>query len=267
MSWLYYSDRLVEFPLGVFGVAVGTVILPALSQRHAANNPESFSHTLDWAWKWVVVISLPAMVGLMVLSGPMLSTLFQYDAFGERSVAMSTWSLMAYSLGLPAFILIKIFAPAFFARQDSKTPVRIGVQAMAVNMLFNLIFVGLMIYWDFEAPHTGLALATAASGWLNAWWLYRTLRREGVYQLEKGWLAFWGRTLLASGAMAAALYWAVPLVLEAQASGANWSAWLWWQRAVWLLAFVGLGALVYAIAQWLMGLRPRDLLERPSTKD
>ncbi|MGM0563217.1 MAG: murein biosynthesis integral membrane protein MurJ [Pseudomonadota bacterium] len=253
VSWLYYSDRLVEFPLGVFGVAVGTVILPALSQRHANANPEGFSHTLDWAWKLVVVISLPAMVGLIALAAPMLSTLFQYDEFGQRSVDMAAWSLMAYSLGLPAFILIKIFAPAFFSRQDTRTPVRIGVQAMAVNMLFNIVFVGAMVYWDFAAPHTGLALATSASAWLNAWWLYRVLRRDGVYQLEKGWLSLWLRTLLASGAMAGLLLYLSP---------ADWSQGLWWQRALGLLALVGLGALVYALAQLLMGLRPRHLIER-----
>ena len=150
VSWLYYSDRLVEFPLGVFGVALATVILPSLSQRHAEGSAEVFSHTLDWALRWVMVIGAPAMLGLILLAGPMLTTLFQYGAFQDHDVTMASRSLMAYTVGLLGYILIKILAPGFYARQDTRTPVRIGIIAMVANIVLNIILV-------FPLAHAGLA--------------------------------------------------------------------------------------------------------------
>ncbi|OGT19280.1 MAG: murein biosynthesis integral membrane protein MurJ, partial [Gammaproteobacteria bacterium RBG_16_57_12] len=159
VSWLYYSDRLVEFPLGVFGVALATVILPALSRKHAAAAPEEFSHTLDWALRWVALIGIPATLGLAMLSGPLLCALFQYGAFDSRDLEMSRLSLMAYSLGLLGFILVKVLVPGFYARQDTRTPVRVAVIALVSNLIMSMAFVMPMVRLDIPGPHAGLALA------------------------------------------------------------------------------------------------------------
>lgn len=207
VSWLYYSDRLVEFPHGVFGIALSTVILPSLSVRHAESDPEAFSRTLDWALRWVVLIGLPATVGLILLAGPILTTLFQYGKFTPHDVRMASLSLMAYALGLLGFILVKVLAPGFYARQDTRTPVRIGIYAMVSNMAMNVIFVVPMAMAGFEGPHAGLALATAVSAFINAGLLFRGLRREGVYRPEPGWWAFALKIAAATAVMGGLLWW------------------------------------------------------------
>lgn len=188
VSWLYYSDRLLEFPLGVLGVALATVILPSLSQKHAKASTVEFSATLDWALRLAIIITVPAAVGLAILAEPILITLFQYDAFRPEDVHMSALSLMAYAAGLPAFIAVKVLAPGYFARQDTKTPVKIAIVAMVTNMLLNLIFVGLLLHQGFEGPHAGLALASSVAAYLNAILLYRGLRKRQVYNPERGWI-------------------------------------------------------------------------------
>ncbi|MDH5485779.1 MAG: murein biosynthesis integral membrane protein MurJ, partial [Gammaproteobacteria bacterium] len=160
VSWLYFSDRLVEFPLGIFGIALATVILPNLSQQHARQSAEEFNNTLDWALKLVTVIAIPAATGLLMLAAPLLVTLFNYGEFDAHDAHMSSLSLMAYALGLPAFIIIKVLAPGFYARQDVKTPVKIAIRAMIANMFLNVLFVVPMVMYNIEGPHTGLALAT-----------------------------------------------------------------------------------------------------------
>lgn len=188
VSWLYYSDRLLEFPLGVLGVALATVILPSLSQKHAKASTAEFSATLDWALRLAIIITVPAAVGLAILAEPILITLFQYDAFRPEDVHMSALSLMAYSAGLPAFIAVKVLAPGYFARQDTKTPVKIAIAAMVTNMVLNLIFVGLLLHQGFEGPHAGLALASSVAAYLNAILLYRGLRKRQVYNPDRGWM-------------------------------------------------------------------------------
>ena len=172
VSWLYYSDRLSELPLGVFAVAIATVILPNLSRHHAAEFSEAYSETLDWALKMVLIIAVPAAAALMLLAEPILVTLFYYgDVMTARDMSMATLSLRAYSVGLVAFMLIKVLAPGFFARQDMRTPVRIGVIAMVSNMVLNLLFVvPLHHYW--QIGHVGLAAATSVSAFLNAGLLF-----------------------------------------------------------------------------------------------
>ena len=187
ISWLYYSDRLMEFPVGVLGVALGTVILPSLSKKHAADSTEAFSQTLDWGLRWTLLLGLPAAVGLFLLAGPMIATLFQSDVFQASDVMMSRRSLMAYSLGLVPFILIKVLAPGYYSRQDTRTPVRIAVIALA---------------------HAGLALATTLSASLNAFLLFQGLRRDAVYRPPAGWRALMARGLIASLLMGGVLYWA-----------------------------------------------------------
>jgi len=243
ISWLYYSDRLMEFPLGVLGVALGTVILPSLSSKHARDSMEGFSRTLDWALRWALFFGVPAAVGLFMLSGPMIATLFYSSAFDMQDVAMSQRSLMAYALGLFSFILIKVFAPGFYARQDTKTPVRIGIIAMVTNMGLNLVLV-------FPLAHAGLALATTLSASLNAFLLYRGLRREGVYRPGRGWGGILLRVILASALMAGLLFWG---------SGAlqGWFLLEPLERAWRLLVWIGAGGGTYFSALFLMGIRLR----------
>ena len=245
ISWLYYSDRLMEFPQGVLGVALGTVILPALSRSHAAEDPAAFDRTLDWGLRATVILGVPAAVGLMVLAGPMIATLFLSDRFDAQDVLMARQSLVAYGSGLLAFILIKVLAPGYYGRQDTQTPVRIAVVAMGANMVFNLLFI-----WPLQ--HAGLALATSVAAYLNAALLYRGLRRQGVYRPSSRWLGLWLQVAAAVGVMAAVLLlWAPPL--EA------WLATSVWRRAGWLVLWILVGAVTYFGVLWLLGLRWRDL--------
>lgn len=245
VTWLYYSDRLVELPLGVFAIAIGTVILPSLSGKHAGDDPKAFSRTLDWALKLVLLIGIPAALALAVIAEPLLATLFNHGEFGANDVLRSAESLRAYSAGLVAFMLIKILAPGYFARQDTRTPVKIGIIAMVANMALNLALI-----WPLQ--HAGLALATSLSAWLNAGLLYLGLRRGGVYLPMKGWWKHWLRLVLAGGAMAAAIYW-----LAQQAT--VWLNGPLWDRILWLGLIVVAGLAVYLLALLILGLRPRHL--------
>lgn len=243
ISWLYYSDRLMEFPLGILGVGLATVILPNLSKKHATESPEGFSHVVDWALRWGLLLGLPAAVGLFVLAGPMIATLFQSELFDATDVAMSRQSLMAYSLGLLSFILIKVLAPGYYSRQDTRTPVRIAVIAMLANMVMNIILV-------FPLAHAGLALATSLSATLNAFLLFRGLRRDGVYLPEAGWPLLILRGVIASAVMGGLLYWGVG-DLASWLGGATWDK--VWRLLIWVLAGVG----SYFAALALLGIGPR----------
>ncbi|WP_082117168.1 murein biosynthesis integral membrane protein MurJ [Sedimenticola thiotaurini] len=243
ISWLYYSDRLMEFPLGILGVGLATVILPNLSKKHATESPQGFSHVIDWALRWGLLLGLPAAVGLFVLAGPMIATLFQSEVFDAADVAMSRQSLMAYALGLLSFILIKVLAPGYYSRQDTRTPVRIAVIAMFANMVLNIILV-------FPLAHAGLALATSLSATLNAFLLFRGLRKAGVYRPEPGWLLLILRGAAASAVMGGVLLWGV----------GDLASWLGmatvdkvWRLLIWVLA----GAASYFAVLALLGIGPR----------
>ena len=250
LSWLYYSDRLMEFPLGLLGVTLGTVILPRLSKEHAQRSGEQFRRTIDWALRLCALLGVPAAIGLIILSAPMLSTLFEYGKFTPNDTIMASYSLIAYSIGLPAFILIKIFAPAFFARQDTKTPVRIGIIALISNMAYNLILVLPMVWFGFTAPHTALAIATSMSAVQQAWMLYRKLGEQGIYRVSKELKAFCTRMILAWVAMAVVIW-----VL----SNGDWHSLDASARAFKLLFIIAAGAASYTVALLLIGIRPKDL--------
>ncbi|MBQ24301.1 murein biosynthesis integral membrane protein MurJ [Alcanivorax sp.] len=245
VTWLYYTDRLIELPLGIFAVAIGTVILPSLSSKHADVSPEAFSRTLDWAIRMVLLIGLPAALALFALAEPLLSTLFQYGEFSAFDVTKTAASLRAYSAGLLAAMLIKVLAPGFYARQDTRTPVRIGVLAMLANMLL-----GALLVWEWR--HVGLASAMALSAWLNAGLLYLGLRRSGVYQPLSGWALQWLRMLLAGAAMVAACYW---LSLQTTV----WNEAGVWPRVGWLSLIVVAGVAIYLSSLVVLGLRVRHL--------
>jgi len=252
VSWLYYSDRLVEFPLGVFAIALSTVILPSLSRSHARASVAEFSQTLDWGLRWVLLIGVPSAVGLLLLARPMLATLFQYGDFDALDVTMGGLSLMAYAFGLPGFMLVKVLAPAFYSRKDTRTPVRVAIAALATNMTLNLVFVVPMVMLGIPGPHAGLALATSIAAWVNAGLLFVLLRRKQMYRPQAGWPGLFLQIGIAGSALGCLLLWGVqPL-----------QAWLGWnagQRAGFLMIWVIAGAAVYFLALRLTGLRLSSL--------
>lgn len=257
ISWLYYSDRLMEFPLGVFGIALATVILPNLSRQHANASRDQFSATLVWSIRFTVLIAAPACVGLVVLAAPVLTTIFLGGAFTATDVDMASLSLMAYAVGLLGFTLVKVLAPGFFARQDTRTPVRVGLVALAANIAFNLLVVVPWALAGWPAPHAMLALSTSLSGFLNAGLLYRGLRRDRVLPAVGGELtAFLLRVTLACAAMGAFLVTVTPVQGEWIAVGVL-------TRCLWLGAIIGAAVLVYFAGLYALGLRAADFRMHP----
>jgi putative peptidoglycan lipid II flippase len=266
-SWLAQSDRLLEFPLGVFGVALGTVILPSLSRHHINTDHAGFSKALDWGLRTTLLISVPAMLGLVLLAEPLIATMLQHGAFKPHDSYMASLSLSALSLGLPAFALVKVLAPAFFARQDTKTPVRAGVAAMVANMGLNLLFLAILFaLWHQPSDldkgwmdglsrvpglHMALGMASALASYLNLSMLWSALRREGVYQREPGWAGFLFRLLASCVFMSGVLYFGLRL----------WPDWQvgFWLRAARTSALIGAGAATFVATQYAMGFRVRDL--------
>lgn len=190
VSWLYYADRLMEFPAGMLGVALGTILLPSLSKMHADKNPVEFSALLDWGLRLTLMLTLPAALGLALLAVPLITTLFHHGAFGIADVYQTRTALIAYSIGLAGLILVKILAPAFYARQDIRTPVKFGLITLGVTQLMNLAFIG-------PLRHAGLALSIGLASCFNAAMLYRGLRQRGVYRPQPGWAIFIGKLLVA----------------------------------------------------------------------
>ena len=248
VSWLYYADRLVEFPLGIFGIALATVILPILSRAHTRATPEEFSRVLDAALRWVLLIGLPAAVGLIVLARPALSTLFQYDGFVQHDVDMAGLALLAYGIGLPGFMLVKVLAPAFYSRQDTRTPVKVAIRAMLSNMVMNVLFVVPLMLLGVHGVHAGLALATALAAYVNAGLLYRYLRRDGVYQPVPGWSGLMGQMFFGLVTMTIVVAWGAPAAAEwAEMSGAR--------RVMELGTWIVAGIASYLFALRLAGMR------------
>lgn len=250
VSWLFYSDRLVELPLGVFGVAIATVIMPGLSRLSAAQSGEKFSQMLDWAIRFVVLIALPATLALIILAEPILYTLFYHGEMRQSDILMSSYSLKAYALGLFAFMLIKVLVPGYFARQDMKSPVRIGIIAIFANILMKpLVVIPLVMLWGMG--HVGLAFTTAMAAYVNAWLLYRGLRKSEVYSPASNWPALWLR------------YGAANLALVAVLTGflLLWNIWPEWsalERILRLMVICVVGFVVYLLMLFAVGVRLRD---------
>lgn len=259
VSWLYFSDRLVELPLGVFGVGIATVILPGLS-RLSVTNTAKFSEAMDWAVRMILLIALPSAFALMILAEPILFTLFQYEKTTANDVTMAGLSLRAYAVGLVAFMLIKVLASGFFSRQDTRTPVKIGIVAMIANMFLNLLFV-VPLHFFWQVGHVGLALATSVSALLNASLLFYQLKKQGAYQVAPGWLRFGLQLLLANSGLVAVLVVLVFSLPEFEVAG-------WEVRALNLAVCTLGGTLIYLALLYLSGLRIRHLrlhIDAPET--
>jgi putative peptidoglycan lipid II flippase len=248
VSWLYYADRLMEFPAGVLGAALGTILLPSLSRSHASGAPEEYSRLLDWGLRLTLLLAAPAALALAMLAVPLIATLFKHGAFGVEDVEMTRRALVAYSIGLVGMILVKVLAPGFYARQNIRTPVRIGIVTLVVTQLMNLAFV-----WPLG--HAGLALAIGLGACLNAGLLYVNLRRHAIYRPQPGWPLFVLRLMAATLAMGAVLWLTageVSFWLDASAMA----------RVVRLTRVVAAGAATYFAALFVLGIRPRDFHKR-----
>lgn len=247
VSWLYFSDRLVELPLGVFAIAIATVILPNLSRLKADKDETAFARTLDWGLRSVLLIAVPATAALFCLAQSILITLFQYGQMTARDTEMAGLSLQAYTVGLSAFMLIKVLAPGFYARQDTRTPVKIGIIAMVANMIFNVALVlPLNHYW--QVGHVGLALATALSAWLNAGLLLRGLLKENALVWQPGWGRFAMQLLPATVLMVLFLVLGLP-------DAGQWLDAGLWQRIAWMTGLCIGGGGIYLMALFLAGVR------------
>lgn len=251
VAWLYYSERVSELPLGIFGVAIATVILPSLARSHIKESPREFSATLDWAIRLNVLIGLPAALALGVLATPILSTLFEHGETTAHDIAMSAWAMRAYAVGLIGFMMIKILAPGFYSRQDMKTPVRIAVISVVAAQVMNVSFM-IIFHQTLGMGHLGLALATALAAYINSGLLFRALRKQGIYHYARGWGRFVFQVLLANSVMVlllSGLLWLWP----------DWSAYAWQQRVLYLGAMCGAGVATYVAVLLLTGMRPRHL--------
>jgi putative peptidoglycan lipid II flippase len=248
-AWLYFADRLMEFPTALLGVALGTVLLPSLSRAHADARPEQYSRLLDWGLRMTCLVALPAMLALAVLADGMVAALFAGGRFDDRDVAQTASALVGYAVGLIGLIAVKILAPGFYARQDIRTPVRIAVVVLAGTQLANLA----LVPW---LRHAGLALSVSLGACGNAALLLAGLRRRGIYRPLPGWPSFLGRVLLALCALAVLLC----LVRAYLPSPTASSALL--QRLGWVATVVGAGAGLYLAGLWMLGFRLRDFLLR-----
>ena len=248
VSWLYYADRLMELPAGALGVAVGTILLPSLSKYHASANATEYSRLLDWGLRITVLLAVPAAIALAVLALPLIAMLFHYGQFTAEDAWMTRQALVAYSIGLVGMILVKILAPGFYARQNVRTPVKIGIVTLVATQLMNLAFV-------IPLRHAGLALAIGLGACLNALLLYWMLRKQQIYVPQPGWPVFVLKVLASVGFMAVVLF-----TTMGEAS--------WWLQAGWqlkvpaLLGLVLLGAATYAACLLAFGFRPREFSRR-----
>lgn len=256
ISLLYYSDRLMEFPLGLFGIALATVTLPYLSRQFSNDAHDEFAATIDWSMRLVLLIATPAAAGLIVLAQPLVATIFYGGAFSADDVAMTALALQAFAIGLVGFSFVKILAPAYFARHDTRTPVRIALIALGVNFVLSVSLAWYLTSRGFAGNHAGLAVAISVAALVNAWLLYRGLKKDGVIRSSRGWGSLIAKTLLATSVMVALVFWMdrpVAWWLDADAL----------TRAVWLAVTIAAGAASYGLVLLMLGLRVSSLGMRP----
>ena len=244
VSWLYYADRLMEFPAGLLGAALGTILLPSLSKANANNSAAEFSALLDWGLRLTFLLTLPAALALAMLGVPLIATLFQHGAFTTADVLQTRQALVAYSIGLTGLILVKVLAPGFYARQNIRTPVKIAIVTLIATQAMNLAFV-------VPLKHAGLALAIGLASCLNAALLFRGLRQRGDYSPLPGWGRFAWKLLVSLSVLALTLWFGM-------GSETAWLTASAGHRIIHLSALVALGLTVYFATLWLLGFRLAD---------
>ena len=250
VSWLYSAERMTELPLGLIGVAIGTVILPSLSERNAEQDQTKFRAMMDWATKIIVLVGLPASIALFMLSTPIIQALFQRGAFTLEDTQMTALALQCMSAGVISFMLIKVFAPGFYARQDTKTPVRVGIMSVAANAILNVVFIGFFKLIDWHAEHMALALASSGSALVNAGMLYFYLHKRDIFRFGSHWKKLAVQFAIANAAMIAALWYGLTWY--------NYDA-TQWMRVIEVIGLCVVGAAAYGVALLLAGFRPRHL--------
>jgi len=248
VSWLYYADRLMEFPIGLLGVALGTILLPSLSRHYADRSPQEYSGLLDWGLRLTLLLAAPAAAALALLAVPLVATLFHYGAFGAADVFATRRAVLAYSLGVIGLVMVKVLAPGFYARQDIRTPVKIAIVTLALTQVMNFAFI-----WPLQ--HAGLALAIGLGACINAALLLRGLLRRDIYRPQAGWPVFLLKLAIAVYIMGAMLW-------LASGADASWLAMGAATRAVNLTGVVLLGAASYFMVLWLLGFRLADFSRR-----
>ena len=248
VSWLYYADRLMEFPSGLLGAALGTILLPSLSRSHASGDREAYSKLLDWGLRLTLLLAAPAALGLALLATPLISTLFLHGAFTATDVLQTRTALIAYAAGLIGLILVKVLAPGFYARQNIRTPVKIALVSLAATQAMNLAFIGWL-------AHAGLALSIGLAACLNAALLFSGLRKSGIYHPQAGWPGFLVKLAIALAVMGGALF-------IGRGDDLNWLVASMTQRVSHLAWLVPLGACSYFATLWLLGFRVRDFRQR-----
>ncbi len=248
VSWLYYADRLMEFPTGMLGVALGTILLPSLSRHYATASHAEYAKLLDWGLRLTLLLALPAAVALAVIAVPLIATLFHYGSFTDHDLWMTRQALVAYSVGLLGLIMVKVLAPGFYARQNIKTPVKIAIFTLLATQAMNLAFIG-------PLKHAGLALAIGLGACINAGLLYFNLRRGGIYTPQPGWWKFLAQVGSALLVMAGVLAWGM-------GPAEGWLHGRAWMRVAHLAGLVVAGAGAYFAVLFLLGLRPRDFVKR-----
>jgi putative peptidoglycan lipid II flippase len=248
VSWLYYADRLMEFPMGLLGAALGTILLPSLARHHAERSPQAYSELLDWGLRLTFLLAAPAAVALALLAVPLVATLFHYGAFGAEDVYATRRAVVAYSVGLIGLVMVKVLAPGFYARQDIRTPVKIALVTLGLTQLMNLAFI-------VPLRHAGLALAIGLGACINASLLLRGLRRRDIYTPRPGWPEFLLKLAGALYAMSVVLWVTMPADAAWLAMGAA-------ARALNLAWIVLLGAATYFLTLWLLGFRLGDFSKR-----
>jgi len=250
VSWLYYADRLMEFPSGLLGAALGTILLPSLSKCHASKNTVEYSKLLDWGLRLTFMLALPSALALGMIAVPLLSTFFQRGAFAASDVLMTSHALIGYSIGLIGLILVKILAPGFYARQDIRTPVKIGIVTLIATQLMNALFV-----YGMHLQHAGLALSIGLGACLNSAILFYFLRKKGIYQPEPGWAGYFLKVGLALLALGVTLWFGM-------GSEQSWLTGSGWTRIERLAVLVTGSVVVYFSVLAALGFRPRDFSRR-----